>query len=92
MPTGLPAAGLYRPIEERISKVIGPWVANTHTETCESGQMMTKAYHQAQHIIKEHVNAGPGDVLITSGFGMTGVLVKFQRMLNLKVPEKNIVW
>ena len=57
---------LYRPIEERISKVIGPWVANTHTETCESGQMMTKAYHQAQHIIKEHVNAGPGDVLISS--------------------------
>jgi selenocysteine lyase/cysteine desulfurase len=81
---------LYRPIEERISKVIGPWVANTHTETCESGQLITKAYHQAQHIIKEHVNAGPEDVLITSGFGMTGVLVKFQRMLNLKAPEKNI--
>jgi len=81
---------LYSPIEERISKVIGPWVANTHTETCESGQLMTKAYHKAQHIIKEHVNAGPNDVLITSGFGMTNVLVKFQRMLNLKVPEKNI--
>lgn len=81
---------LYRPIEERISNVIGPWVANTHTETCESGQLMTKAYHQAQRIIKEHVNAGPGDVLITSGFGMTGVLVKFQRILSLKVPEKNI--
>lgn len=81
---------LYRPIEERISDIIGPWVANTHTETSESGQLMTKAYHHAQLIIKEHVNAGPGDVLITSGFGMTGVLVKFQRMLNLKVPEKNI--
>lgn len=81
---------LYRPIESRISGTIGPWVANTHTETCESGQLMTKAYHQAQQIIKEHVNAGPNDVLITSGFGMTNVLVKFQRMLNLKVPEKNI--
>ena len=81
---------LYKPIEKRISDVIGPWIANTHTETCESGQLMTKAYHQAQHIIKEHVNAGPGDVLITSGFGMTGVLVKFQRMLNLKAPEKNV--
>ena len=81
---------LFKPIEEQMLNVIGPWVANTHTETCESGQLMTKAYHQAQHIIKEHVNAGPGDVLITSGFGMTGVLVKFQRMLNLKVPENNI--
>ena len=81
---------LYKPIEDRISNVIGPWVANTHTETCESGQLITKAYHEAQHIIKEHVNAGPGDVLITSGFGLTGVLVKFQRILNLKVPEKDI--
>jgi len=81
---------LYRPIENRISEIIGPWVANTHTETCESGQLMTKAYHEAQHIIKKHVNAGPSDVLITSGFGMTGVLVKFQRILNLKAPEKNM--
>lgn len=80
---------LYKPIEKRISDVIGPWVANTHTETCESGQLMTKAYHQAQQIIKAHVNAGVGDVLITAGFGMTGVLVKFQRMLMLKAPEKN---
>jgi len=81
---------LYKPIESRITDLIGPWVANTHTETCESGQLMTKAYHRAQQIIKEHVNAGPADVLVTSGFGMTGVLVKFQRMLNLKAPEKNI--
>ncbi len=81
---------LYRPIEERMLNVIGPWVANTHTETCESGQLMTLAYHRAQQIIKQHVHAGPADVLISSGFGMTGVLVKFQRMLNLKAPEKNI--
>ena len=81
---------LYKPIEEQILNMIGPWVANPHTETCESGQLMTKAYHNAQHILKKHVNADPGDVLITSGFGMTDVLVKFQRMLNLKVPEKNI--
>ncbi len=80
---------LYRPIEHKLLTVIGPWVANTHTETCETGQLMTKAYHEAQRIIKEHVNAAPTDVLITSGFGMTGVLVKFQRILNLKAPEKN---
>lgn len=81
---------LYRPIENQITNVVGPWVANTHTETCESGQLITKAYHEAQHIIKRHVNAGPADVMITSGFGMTGVLVKFQRVLNLKAPEKNM--
>lgn len=81
---------LYKPIEDRISNVIGEWVANTHTETCESGLLMTKAYHYAQHLIKIHVNAGPHDVLISAGFGMTGAIVKFQRILNLKSPEKNI--
>ncbi|NLH51237.1 MAG: selenocysteine lyase, partial [Bacteroidales bacterium] len=61
---------LYRPIEERIANVFGPWVANTHTETSETGTMMTKAYHHAHHLIKKHVNAGPNDVIITTGFGM----------------------
>jgi selenocysteine lyase/cysteine desulfurase len=45
---------------------------------------MTKAYHLAQKKIKAHVNAGPDDVIITTGVGMTGVVNKFQRMLGLK--------
>lgn len=75
---------LYGPIEEKISDVFGPWVGNTHTETSETGTLMTKAYHLAQQKIKEHVNAGPEDVIITTGFGMTGVINKFQRILGLK--------
>jgi selenocysteine lyase/cysteine desulfurase len=75
---------LYRPIEEKILETIGPWVANTHTETSETGQLMTKAYHYAQQLIKKHVNASAQDVLVTTGFGMTAALVKFQRILNLK--------
>ena len=46
---------------------------------------MTEAYHKAHQKIKVHVNAGPGDVIITTGFGMTGAIVKFQRILGLKV-------
>ena len=65
----------------------GPFVANTHTETTVSGTAMTKAYHKAKHIIKDHVNANEDDVLIVSGNGMTGVVNKFQRILGLKVPE-----
>jgi selenocysteine lyase/cysteine desulfurase len=75
---------LYRPIEERIQNTIGPFVGNTHTETSETGTLMTKAYHLAHKKIKEHVNAGPDDVIITTGFGMTGVVNKFQRILGLK--------
>ena len=75
---------LYRPIERQMSEVFGPFVANTHTETSETGSVMTWAYHHAQEIIKKHVNAGPDDVLIAAGAGMTAVINKFQRILGLK--------
>ncbi|KAA3663298.1 MAG: aminotransferase class V-fold PLP-dependent enzyme [Calditrichaeota bacterium] len=79
---------LYRPIEEFIINKIGPYVANTHTETTLTGTVMTDAYHQAHHIIKKHVNASKEDVLLFAGFGMTTVINKFQRILGLRVPEK----
>lgn len=78
---------LYRPIEEKLVNEFGPFVANTHTETTVSGTAMTKAYHKAKHIIKDHVNANEDDVLIVTGNGMTGVVNKFQRILGLKIPE-----
>lgn len=75
---------LYAPIEEKIKKVFGPFVANTHTESSEAGTRMTHSYHYAHTMIKKHVNAGPNDVIITAGTGMTGVINKFQRILGLK--------
>lgn len=75
---------LYGPVEEIITSRIGPFVGNTHTETSENGRLMTQAYHLAHKIIKQHVHAGPDDVIITQGFGMTGAIVKFQRILGLK--------
>lgn len=78
---------LYRPIEEKMLNDIGPYVANTHTETSITGSSMTLAYHDARNIIKKHVNASDDDVLITVGTGMTGAINKFQRILGLKVSE-----
>ena len=63
---------LYTPIEEKMLQDFGPFVANTHTQTTVSGTTMTHAYHKARQIIKEHVNAGPDDVLITTGTGILG--------------------
>ena len=65
---------LYRPIEEKLMNEFGPFVANTHTETTVTGTAMTLAYHEARHIIKQHVNANSDDILITDGTGMTGVV------------------
>lgn len=78
---------LYRPIENKIANDFGPFVANTHTETTVSGTAMTRAYHKARQIIKQHVNTNEDDVLIVCGSGMTDAVNKFQRILGLKVPE-----
>ena len=62
-------------------------VANTHTDTNHTGSTMTFAYHKAQHIIKNHVNARDKDISISTNSGITGVVNKFQRILELKVHE-----
>ncbi len=56
---------LYKPIEERLLNDIAPFIGNTHTETTETGTLMTKAYQYAHKRIKEHVNANENDVIIT---------------------------
>jgi selenocysteine lyase/cysteine desulfurase len=79
---------LYRPIEKRISEDIGPMVGNTHSESTATGKAMTAAYHQAQRIVKNHVNANENDILIFTGSGMTSAIAKLQRIIGLKVPEQ----
>lgn len=79
---------LYGPIEDRLTRTFGPLVGNTHTESNVTGTSMTKAYHQARHLIKAHVNASSSDVIIATDHGMTGVINKFQRILGLRAPEQ----
>ena len=79
---------LYGPIERTVIEDIGPWVANTHTETSLTGATMTNAYSEARGIIKKHVNAGKDDILIFSGSGMTGAKSKLVRLLGLRIPEQ----
>ena len=50
---------LYRPIEDQISNVLGPFVGNTHSESSVTGSSMTRAYHEARNVIKRHVGAEP---------------------------------
>jgi len=75
---------LYGPIEHKLLTQFGPYVANTHTETTLTGTLMTKAYHRSHQLIKKHVNAGPNDVILTAGYGMTAVINKLMRILSLK--------
>ncbi|MBI2419223.1 MAG: aminotransferase class V-fold PLP-dependent enzyme, partial [Ignavibacteriales bacterium] len=79
---------MYKPIEAALCEKFGPYCANTHSESSYTGALMTNAYHHAQNIIKRHVNAGPDDVLLNAGSGMTGVVNKLIRILGLRVPEQ----
>jgi len=79
---------LYAPIERCLVERFGPLVGNTHSESSTTGVVMTHAYQHAQAVLKEHVHAGPKDVIITQGSGMTAVVNKLQRMLGLRLPEQ----
>jgi len=80
---------LYAPIEDHLRRDIGPLVGNTHSESSTTGRAMTEAYRMAHDELKRHVNAGPEDVIITAGFGMTAVVNKLQRILGIRVPERS---
>ncbi|MCD4652219.1 MAG: aminotransferase class V-fold PLP-dependent enzyme [Candidatus Cloacimonetes bacterium] len=79
---------LYLPIEDKLSHEIGPFIGNTHTETTTTGTAMTLAYKHAKEFIKRHVNAGEEDIILLAGSGMTGAIVKLQRIMGLKFPEQ----
>jgi selenocysteine lyase/cysteine desulfurase len=79
---------LFAPIERQLQERFGPFVGNTHSEASVTGTFMTHAYHLAHAIIKDHVHAGPRDVIITAGSGMTAVVNKMIRMLGLRIPEQ----
>ncbi len=78
---------LYRPIEEKLTNVLGPFIGNPHTESDITAQTTTKLYLDAQKIIKKHVNANDNDVIISSGYGMTAAINKFLRILGLLVTN-----
>jgi selenocysteine lyase/cysteine desulfurase len=79
---------LYGPIEKKLIEIFGPYVGNTHTETNITGTLMTLSYLKAKEIIKKHVNADENDAIICTGSGMTGAILKLQRMLGFKVPSR----
>lgn len=80
---------LFKPIEDRLLRQFGPYVANTHSEATTTGSMMTKAYGIAREKIKKHVHAYKYDILVISGLGMTSAVNKLQRILGLREPFKS---
>jgi selenocysteine lyase/cysteine desulfurase len=80
---------LFRPIEDRITNMVGGLMANTHTEDSYTGRVMTTWLHEAEQVIKKHVNASTDDVLLNAGNGMTGALAKLMRMMGWWCHEQH---
>jgi len=76
--------GLYS-IENYIQKIL-QYYANTHTEDDFTGKAMTQFLHEAEHIIKQAVNAGPKGKIIFTESGTTGGIVKLQQILGVYWP------
>lgn len=77
---------LYRPIERKLAEELGPLAGNPHTAASLTGTAMTTVYEESKRIVKHHVHAGPSDILLFEGTGMTGAVNKLQRLLGLKAP------
>ena len=60
--------------------------ANTHTEDDISGRSMTRLLEDAEHAIKQSVNAGPDGRIICVGTGATGAIDKLQQIIGVALP------
>ena len=76
--------GLYS-IENYIQRIL-QFYANTHTEDDFTGKTMTGLLHEAEHIIKQAVNAGEKGKIIFTESGTTGGIVKLQQILGVYWP------
>lgn len=72
-------------IEDKILEVL-PAYANTHTEDDFTGRTMSRVLHDAEHLIKKSVNAGPHGRLVAVGNGATGAINKMQEIIGAYIP------
>jgi selenocysteine lyase/cysteine desulfurase len=73
-------------IEDFLREHVMPYYANTHTESSGTGLQTTRFREDARDIILQSVGGGPDDVVIFTGSGATGAIVKLIDILNLRLP------
>lgn len=60
--------------------------ANTHTEDDFTGSKMTHLLHQSEYLIKKAFNAEKNCIVIPTGTGATGAILKLQQILGVYIP------
>jgi selenocysteine lyase/cysteine desulfurase len=74
-----------RQVEDQIKRLSGCY-ANPHTTDSATGRASGTWLRDAESLIKELVNAGPDDCLITCGAGATAAIHKLQEILGVAIP------
>jgi selenocysteine lyase/cysteine desulfurase len=59
--------------------------ANTHTEDDVTGRSTSQLLHEAEHAIKQAVNAGGRGKIVACGTGATGAIHKLQQILGVAI-------
>jgi selenocysteine lyase/cysteine desulfurase len=73
-----------RQVETQIERLSGLY-ANPHTVDSATGRASAAWMHQAEAIVRQAVNAAPGDCLIACASGATGAIHKLQEILGLAI-------
>jgi selenocysteine lyase/cysteine desulfurase len=75
-------------VEEELNERVLPFMANTHTESNQTGRLMTSYYEKAFRRIGAYVNASPEDVVLPVGSGSTGAINRLIGVLGLRLPDQ----
>jgi len=73
-------------VEDFLREHVMPYYANTHTESSGTGLQTTRFREDARAIIHRAVGGSAEDVVIFTGSGATGAIVKLIDILNLRLP------
>jgi selenocysteine lyase/cysteine desulfurase len=73
-------------VEDFLREHVMPYYANTHTESSGTGLQTTRFREDARAIIHRAVGGSSDDVVIFTGSGATGAIVKLIDILNLRLP------
>jgi selenocysteine lyase/cysteine desulfurase len=73
-------------IEDFLREHVMPYYANTHTESSGTGLQTTRFREDARAIIHRAMGGSPDDVVIFTGSGATGAIMKLLDILNLRMP------
>jgi selenocysteine lyase/cysteine desulfurase len=78
----------HRDVEEELAERVLPYMANTHTTSSATGQLLSQYYEYAFRKIAGYIHASPDDVLIPVGNGSTGAINRMITVLGLRIPDQ----